>query len=150
MIIKTDPNGSVITYEYDLYDRLIKEINPKETYVLFEYNKDGTIRSKEVYDSLDIILTKTDYFYDGLGNVIHEIKYTDPVLETGLIEQKFEYDKNGQVIKIIDAKGNSTTKSYDSHGRETETVDVLGNQVRNSFDNRDLVVSQSIIPNTGT
>jgi YD repeat-containing protein len=79
---KTDPLGNTTTYTYDLYDRATQETNPKGTYVIYAFNKDGSVSSKSVYDSGSTILSKSAYLSDGLGNIVKSTDYLTPASST--------------------------------------------------------------------
>lgn len=150
LVSKTDALWNETTYTYDLYDRLTKETNPEWTYVSYTYNKDWTIDTKSVYDSSNNILSKTEYAYDWLGNIVKETSYSDATNSTWAISKSIVYDNNGKVVKQIDWKWNETINVYDNLWRLDYTLDSLWNKVDYSYDNRDLTTSKSIILNTGT
>ena len=57
--------------------------------------------------------------------VLHESKAATLTYNTtGL---KYEFDSNGQLEKIVDANGNTTTFSYNSEGKNTGITDTRGN-----------------------
>ena len=150
LISKTDALGNVTSYEYDLYDRLIQETNADGDYTTLSYNADNTISTTSSYASGSTILARTDYLYDGRGNVVKETRYSDPATPSGALEKIFIYDGNTKLIESIDELGNSTLYSYDALGRLSSTTDALGNVTSKTYDARDLVSSETLTPNTGT
>ena len=62
---------------------------------------------------------------------------------------RYEYDKNSNVIKTTDPKGNTTIATYDSLGQLTETTDALGNKTSSVYDKRGLVTEKRIMGNDG-
>ena len=120
------PEGYEITREYDLLDR-----KTKETHV----------------DKTSGIERTTEYRYDKAGNLVEEIDSSGSIrrcydLQDQMTEEvdregntrRFQYDKNGNLIKIIQPsdcpkngeKGESYTFTYDSMGRLESVRNALG------------------------
>lgn len=137
---KTDKNGSILTYIYDIHGNLLTETadGPGETKDLeYKYTYDnkgnqltmtdtiGTTR--RTYDELGRVLTKTvpsigtvTYTYDirsGAGEGCYREKTTDP---KGNITIK-EYDKTGRLIKVIAGSDTVTYTYYDNGRRKSVT-----------------------------
>ena len=120
------PEGYEITREYDLLDR-----KTKETHV----------------DKTSGIERTTEYRYDKAGNLVEEIDSRGSIrrcydLQDQMTEEvdregntrRFQYDKNGNLIKIIQPsdcpkngeEGESYTFTYDSMGRLESVRNALG------------------------
>lgn len=137
-----------ISYEYDALDRITKIKNPDNTekindYLLLNYssydengNRKDTI--KNIYAEIIQVIEYnandryvTNYYYDGLRNVIKIIDSQGNILEykydslgrkkemkgPDLGIWKYEYDGNGNLISQNDSKGNSITLEYDELNR---------------------------------
>ncbi len=125
---KTDRNGLVTNYNYDIHGRKLSmsvgSINISYTY---DNNgnqltiSDSTGTTTRTYDELNRVISKTvpsigksNYAYDiitGMDQGTYEESSTDPL---GNITLKV-YDKNGRLSKVI-ADGNTTTYSYYDNG----------------------------------
>ncbi len=164
-----DPDGNLITYNYDAAGRLIQICKNDE---LTEYAYDSLGRQNKIishttdqeaavtcyeYDNLDQkieerledklgnVLKKVCYLYDARGNQIQEIKHT----AAGPAITKTAYNLFNQPSIITDPLGNSKHIAYnykckDAYGRyvqqQTET-DPLGQQTISTFDTMGRIVS---------
>ncbi|MES2089833.1 MAG: hypothetical protein V4532_07635, partial [Pseudomonadota bacterium] len=127
----TQTDGSKLTFEYD-------SANGYKIKSVKEYASASDIReTKFAYDAgtgattiTDPLLQQTVLTYDTSGPLL-SIK-APPV---GTITQTttFGYDANGNVDKVIDARGNTTTYRYDGHGNRTYERDGQGNVVERAY-----------------
>jgi RHS repeat-associated protein len=108
----TDGNGNVTTYEYDLLDRVTKEIEPNGCFETFSF------------DDINNIVEHTDrnknqlvYYYDSLGNMT---KVIEPVNNTVLAEM--EYNEQEEVVLEKDGNRNLKRFNYDELTRLTGIV----------------------------
>ncbi len=75
---ETDPNSQTTNYKYDVFGRNTKIIKPYDSEnkptILYEYSFDGTPPEKITEKNREVSGTSntydTDYYYDGLGNLI--------------------------------------------------------------------------------
>ncbi len=142
-LIRTiDPLDNVFAVKYDVHGNVIKEINPNYydrgeddgQGISYEYDEEDR-KIKTVYPTGGISRT----IYDPAGNVVKTIDpvnyniKTDDGLGTeysydnmnritmikdpeGNVFKQFEYDKGGNLIKEIDAKGYATLYKYNTVG----------------------------------
>lgn len=123
-IVKTiDARNTVTNYTYDHFDRMITSTDVLGTRTSLTYDKSGNVISMETTDSTGKILSKTERVFDSLGHIIRDIQGAIDG-NTG-IATTVDYDANGKPVKMIDAKGNSTTIAYDSLGRKKSVTDAL-------------------------
>ena len=136
----TYPDGTGVTYEYDLNDHLIKVTDNGET-TQYTYDKTGNVIKTErssginteyTYDEQSRltklvnskdgeILSSFEYSYDIAGNVISE----DAVSPETSAHMDYEYDNSGQLIKytrITDSSNEEYTYTYDKSGNITGLV----------------------------
>lgn len=154
-----DPNDYNATYEYDVFGRIIKEIQPYDSSsyptVTYNYSRDGSApemvnvsrrNSTGQTDTLDILT-----FVDGFGKVI-QIK-TDAEDTSKQIIANTYYDKLGRVesqsVPYLDTKSNTystpssaknTNFTYDCLGRNTQTTNTDGTTRNQSYDHLKLKI----------
>ena len=156
----TDCNGNKITYEYDSCGRTIAVIDQAGAKSTLEYNTMGNpvrvtlpdgVTEAYTYDSEGRVLTVTDalggvvsYTYDAYGRVVSvtdevsvrtELTYdiAGNVLKNLLTGEEYIYDVYGEIVKYIDAEGNTTTYTYDGQGNVTQVTDALGGITRYTY-----------------
>ena len=109
------------SYEYDPFDRLVREEPPGDSgqFKVYQHHRDGKLRL-----SIDFMLQGIEYQYDLARRKavsLHK-KFNGTVEET----RSFVYDKAGNVLTVSDANGTSTY-GYDSLYRVTsETRQTAG------------------------
>lgn len=130
--------------EYDIHDNLIRDYgvdeegNPWEsdTYNVYEYYEDGTIKREERYDTKTGVLEKKRD-YDGNGNFYIEEYFTDGVCR---LRSLLEYDENGELVFYQEYKANEDLElvlEYESAVFEEE------NEFRYTFYNADGSVDET-------
>lgn len=129
-----DGRGSVEhnSFEYDAVGNLTRATAPDGAFVTYTY--DAAHRLTDVADNVG---NRKHFDLDGMGNVVQEQHYgpggelawkmtrSFDVLNHLQLEQRgfqqggvaYEYDRNGNLTKLIDQLGRSTIKQYDSHNR---------------------------------
>ncbi len=148
LIQKTDPKGNITTFTYDLFDRLTKETDTLGNYYTLTYNTDNTIAEVKKYSSWNTLLAKVKTTYNHLWQPVKEEAAKD-ILGNIFLSTTKVYDKNGNVVSVTDAKGNTTTFEYDTFNRLVKTTDELGNEVLQSYDKNNNTISKSIHQNNG-
>ncbi|MDD4151526.1 MAG: DUF6531 domain-containing protein, partial [Candidatus Gracilibacteria bacterium] len=150
-----DSKGNSVYFEYDLFDRAIKTTDSLGNYTIYTYDKLGHIIGIEMYNSAGKRLKKQEVSYNEIGKVLSEktidldIDGNPKTTDYQDILKKYEYNKNGQVTKTIDAKSVATLLSYDIFGRLIETTDSLGNKIKNTYDKNNNITSKEILENNG-
>jgi YD repeat-containing protein len=131
-----DGSGSVERndFEYDAVGNLTRATNPEGSAVTYTY--DAAHRLTDVSDSAG---NRKHLDLDGMGNVVQEQVYgpdgelawkltrSFDVLNRLQLEQRglqqagttFEYDRNGNLTRLIDQLDRATTRQYDSFNRVT-------------------------------
>jgi YD repeat-containing protein len=127
-----EARGSLVertsTFEYDLRNLLVKELESNSRETTYDYDAVGNRIA--VTDARN---NKTEYIYDALNQNIEIIDRRD-------LSTKFVYDGLGNQLKIMDPRGGVTEFMYDpgsrligfvdAEGRETSyKYDALGNQI---------------------
>jgi RHS repeat-associated protein len=160
----TDANGNTTTYEYDSLDRQIKVKQSNGLITETIYNSKGQVEKSIIRSGSEERVTS--YKYDEFGNIVEttqpdgtkiSAEYNEKgqkISETNQLGQTrtFEYDDNGQLIKVTlpevngqkpvyeytyDAQGNQLTIK-DPNGNVTSfTYDVNGNQLTRTLPDND-------------
>ncbi len=150
---ETLPDGSVITYQYQLFDHALTTMTDQRgnstTYAYdshghmtgmtdalgdhttYTYLTDGLLQS--VTDGLN---HTTTYTYDSDRR---QVTVTDPTGAT----TTYSYDANGNLETTTDALGRVTTQNYDVMGRVVNTIDALGDQTTMTYDVSGLELTSS-------
>lgn len=132
-----------ISYEYDSLGRLYKTIHHldnSEKVDIQEFNVLDQVIEERVENEDGLVLQKTTYDYDKMGNRNTLIQYT----EEGIAVTRTEYDCLKRPIKIIDAEGNETHTIYHydlGQGLSVEIIDPLGRRKISSYDALNHLVS---------
>ncbi|WP_099192679.1 RHS repeat-associated core domain-containing protein [Tepidibacter mesophilus] len=123
VIKETDCNKNTINYTYDKYNRLISVEDKEGATSRVFYDEVGN-KIKEIlpenYSSQEDNASGTTYEYDSMNRLT---KITD---EKGNIVQNNIYDINGQITKVIDAKGYQSGADDNSRYGLEYTYDIGG------------------------
>ncbi len=139
-----EPSGAVTETEYDKDGQVISQTDGNKQTTKYVRNA-----LEEVTEEANPIGRKTTREYDGVGNLI---KLTDPEGRTTTYKYdpgnrltevsysdgkthsvKYEYDKDGDRIKMVDGTG-TNTYTFDQLDRQTESKDGHGNKVKYEYD----------------
>lgn len=113
-----DGNGFVTSHIYDQYNNLIQTKDPLNNITKFKYNANNQLIKTK--NSLEEVVVNE---YNELGqlvtlkNALGETVYT------------YDYDKNGNVIKITNGNNHSLSFVYDSSGNLIEQYDGTNNRI---------------------
>lgn len=151
----TDRNAQTYEYHYDALGRKVREYKPEAEVITsvhesgdtrqnlriqnrFEYDRlNNLIRQHEAYN-LQSQTRTTEYVYDKLGRntrIIYKDKTfikspdntrSDTTVFTEDLEEVFEYDRHGNVIREKDLSGNYTNRYYNARNEEIAFVDQGG------------------------
>jgi RHS repeat-associated protein len=138
----TDPLNYTTTYYYDIYENLIKVVNPTGSAICYDYdNMDRVIKEyyKETETSPEVLLkeysysiladkrtqkTEKKYLNDTeVAETVQVYDYANRLVEQqnpDLTRAKTEYDLNGTVKSTTAANGSITKYVYDGLNRQTE------------------------------
>jgi RHS repeat-associated protein len=120
---RTTGNGYTTKYEHDALGLLTETIDPLERKTVNKYDAVGNL--KETEDALGRTIACT---YDK-ANRLTKIDYS----EAGTADITYEYDKDGNVTKMVDGTG-TTTRVYDQLGRLTEVKNGAKEVVKYKYD----------------
>lgn len=162
----TNASGTV-SYSYDSLDRLMLTSNPDGSTVSYEYDLNGnriavdatlpvgTARpTTYTYDALDRISTVTDpdgavtsYGYDAIGNLT-SVAYPNGVTSA------FVYDPRSRLIRLTHARGATVLAEYqyevDAVGDRTRVLHADGSEVRYTYDSRRRLTRETHLDLIGT
>ena len=132
--------GQVAAYTYDINDRLVSATDVNGVTVTRDYDASGRLRRQAYPDNGQEVFNYTQnvpgmtsytnpvnnyfvYAYDAAGRKTNEIAGTSGV---NLRTNRFAYNAAGDLLTLLDGKGNSTAWYYDSYGRVTNKLDATG------------------------
>lgn len=117
--------GRTVHYAYDEHDRLISEANHTGGTYRMRYDTDG--RCVETGGDGGYRLTRLAYF---------PLQRTTVVTDSLGYATTYGYNSAGQVEKIIQPNGATSSTAYDELGRVVAEIDPLGRQTAYAFDGR--------------
>ncbi|MEN3005048.1 RHS repeat-associated core domain-containing protein [Dehalobacterium formicoaceticum] len=120
-----DAKGNKDEYQYDIFNRVIKMINPDLTYSEIVYN--DVQRNKVIINEEQDL---TIEYYDKLGNVIQETS----MLNSIAVNNYYSYDYMSNLKYVKDPNLNQTEYFYDSIGRMTEVKNARGESTKYEYD----------------
>ena len=132
----SDPNGAVVSTEYDALGRRTKVTQPDGFWTTTSYNSFGTVGSQHVRTDSQLGLSTWTYF-DGLGRTITQ-KSTGT--DAKIIVSKTEYNLRGAVTRTstpyFETGGSPlwSTNTYDPMGRVIRTDNPDGSRGLACFD----------------
>lgn len=111
LIRTTAPDGSLITYTYDEAHRLTDVVDNAGNRKHFDLDGMGNVVQEQHYGPNGELAWKMTHSFDVLNRLQLEQR---GMQQAGIT---FEYDRNGNLTKLIDQLGRSTIKQYDGHNR---------------------------------
>jgi RHS repeat-associated protein len=120
---RANGNGYTTKYEYNALVQLTETIDALERKSKREYDATGNLKKAE--DALGRTIT---YAYDNADR-LKEVNYS----EAATPDVTYKYDKNGNIVEMIDGTG-TTTKVYDQLGRLTEVTNGKKEVVKYKYD----------------
>ncbi len=128
IISRTDAAGNTTKYAYTLDGKLQTITDPLGTVTRFEYDEYGK-RTKDIIAAGTSDESVTTYTYTQYSELA--------TITKGAATTTYEYNAAGQVNKIIDPTGNSTTMTYDGAGNLiTRTQPLIGDITYSGYDYR--------------
>ncbi|WP_177307727.1 DUF4214 domain-containing protein, partial [Pseudoduganella namucuonensis] len=121
-------DGTKVSFTYLLVRgawRVATMIDGNAKITTFDTSIDGKTTVTDPYAN------KTVYSYDSKGQLL---SVTAPATATASQVTTFTYDGNGNVTKILDARGQETAFDYDANGNRVLERDAMGNTVTRSYD----------------
>ena len=109
-ISKTDANGNVTKFAYNVYGSPTKIEYPYLAKEHFIYTKEGRLKKYTDPDG-----NAAEYTYDVLGRVLSKSLYSS---EGALVADEFFEYNSFQLLKKTDREGNPTDYAYDGAGRK--------------------------------
>lgn len=110
-----DWDGSLTTYEYDLMGRITAERDAIGAITVFAYRADG-----KVIERTDGGIATTTFAYDDHGRLA-SVTGPDPRAVV-----RYQYDRAGRRIAVLDADGGLWQTEYNSLGRVAAEIDPTG------------------------
>ena len=111
---RTDAEGYITHYTYDLLGRLVRELVPVGS------------------GAEDVSYCMTEYAYDGNGNRIREIRYGGRYTQNGTLKEAgtdliltFTYDARNRLVRVEDGLGARVSYGYDVRGNRTSEEQVI-------------------------
>ncbi|HEX6752601.1 MAG TPA: DUF6531 domain-containing protein [Solirubrobacterales bacterium] len=123
VISRTNGRGYTTEYEHDALVQLTETIDPLERKTKAEYDAAGNLEEAE-----DALGRTVSYGYDDADRLV-EVDYS----EEATADITYEYDKNSNIVKMIDGTG-TTTRTYDQLGRLTEVKNGKSEVVKHKYD----------------
>ena len=135
----TDTSGETTEYQYDFYDRVIRQTSP---------DPDGAAGpllpsvQSSTYDSHGRLSSQTDnagttqYGYDTSSNL-------GLIIDAGNNRTEFKYDAWNRLTKETNALGKTRTNIYDAAGNVTRTIDRNNKVVQYVYDTLDRPIAEN-------
>ncbi|MDM0122209.1 LysM peptidoglycan-binding domain-containing protein [Variovorax arabinosiphilus] len=102
------------------------------------YNYDTVNRRTNVIDPMGLV---TVYTYDPEGRLV-EVKA--PATGGVSATTTFSYNSNGDVLQVIDGKGQAVTMQYDANGNQVLQRDAAGNTISRTFDTHNQLLTETV------
>jgi len=113
---REDGKGAVINYSYDEMSRLAEKRYSDSKYnVKYTYDEPSSANGLGKLTSVDDKIGKTIYSYDNIGRMISKLK----TMDSKSYLAAYEYDPAGNLVKVTDPSGKSTSYTIDGLGRVT-------------------------------
>jgi RHS repeat-associated protein len=126
----THSSGKSITFQRDAQGRISRIVDPMGNMLNYGYDGNG-----DMVEFLDQLNNRTTFTYDAKHNLIEII---DPL---GNRAVQSEYDAEGRLVAMIDAKGRRIEFSHNITGREEIVTDALGHTTRVVYDEQGNILS---------
>jgi RHS repeat-associated protein len=119
LLTSTDARGKVITYTYDVLNRMTSIAFVTGTAVTFEYDG-GSAGAANAIGHLTKMTDEsgqTSYAYDQMGRIVSKTQTTVSVASTVNRTVSYAYGSNGKLLSLTYPSGNRILYGYDAAGR---------------------------------
>jgi RHS repeat-associated protein len=160
-----DPEGQRISFRdgrnalwqsaYDGFGRVKQTADPLENKTAVTYDNGSLPLGVKRLDAANAVLAESSAVHDLLGRRTHDrqMLFTADQPGSRTIESRVEYDRAGNLLRLIDPLNRVTELTYDPAGRVIEQVDPLGNRTALLLDaagNATKTTSFETLPGGGT
>lgn len=142
-ISETDPLGNTTSYSYDPAGNLVMRENPDGSHIERTYDRRNRMTRKSFSDG-----TETRFIYDAVGNIIEaeapglrEVRTYNSLnlLASATVEPfgktlRYEYDRMGRRVKMIDPEAGEHVYAYDGRGKLVSYTEPNGARTEFSYD----------------
>lgn len=144
VVTATDPLQQSATTTFDAFDRILSTTNKLGDTTTYQYDDGVAGRSIVRMTTPEGVVTTTTY--DRYGSTIAITRVNNGVTEV----QSFEYNKNGQLTRAIDAEGNATQNIYNQFDQLSESRDEEQNRTTYSYDAASRRLTRTVDPGGGS
>lgn len=153
---KIDPAGNSTWYVYDKANRQTFSISALGEISETQYNAVGNVKTTfqyttvldtNPYINVDVVNSLTPTPNSGADRVTQyqydkDNRLVQTIIDPGVlaISTQYSYDANDNLIRKIDANGNSTWYVYDKANRQVQTINALREVSETQYDNADRIV----------
>jgi len=138
----TQPDGSVMSFEYDEAQRLTAIVNTLGERIEYSLDAAGNRTGETVKSTSGDIKRSQTRVFDELSRLL-EIRGNNGQ------SQSFSYDTNNNNTRQLDAKGSSTVQEFDALNRLSSQLDANGGETQYQRDSQDRI-TQVIDPRGAT
>jgi len=145
----TYPDGTTASFEYEhVFNKPVRMVDQRGTVTTYTYDSLGNvIRKTEAVDTP--VERATTYTYNDSGQPLTVTSQGDA--HTQEVTVTFTYDANGNIASIRDAEGNTTQlQSYDVMGNLLRMLDPRGNSWTYGYDAMGRMTSEAYPDGNGT
>jgi RHS repeat-associated protein len=120
----TDPDGVVVSFGYDLAQRLTRVMDASGNRIDYDLDAKGNRTSERVLDSSGALRRVLARQFDALGRLQATLRAPYALAPTapGAVKSSFAYDSDNNLDTSTDALGTVTKMRYDGLNRLTETI----------------------------
>lgn len=131
---------------HDSLGRVKEVVNRLGARQIYTYNKSGQVVRVETKDNKDKIAGKNMFIYDAIGR----LKEGGWLAEKDKwITEKYFYNKNDRVTRLIDTNGNEWRYSYNEWGDVVSMVGPKGNKILYSYGPTGKIESSKVVESDG-
>jgi RHS repeat-associated protein len=146
VLSKTDAEGNTVTYRYDLRGNPLSITEGENDVTRFRYNEFG-----DRIEKIDAEGTKTTYDreYNEIGKIETETTTRTTPQGTETLITVRQYDKEDNLISLLDPENGLTQYQYDANGNQTHIIDAEGRVTEMKYDEKNQLI-ETIYPDNDT